>query len=155
MRGMGKHQGPNLLSSPNLGPSPAGGGEQLSTLIPSLASLRSENSWAPGDKDQSLRGVCVQEKGKRMQQLLSWGKEGCPPPPQPPPSDTHTYHKVVDQTSLKKPKKRKEDANRGVPFFPVLLLLLLGGGCIVTPSEQCNYCNVACNNSYSWTNHSY
>lgn len=77
-RGVGREQGPTPVSlSPNTGP--AGGGEQLPALIPSLASLRSENSWAPGDKDQSLRGVCAQEKGKRIQKLLSWGKNECPP----------------------------------------------------------------------------
>lgn len=55
--GRGDSRGPFCSLSPN--PGLAGGGEQLPVLIPSLASPRSENSWAPGDKDQSLRGVCV------------------------------------------------------------------------------------------------
>lgn len=47
--GWGDSRGPLCFLSPN--PGPARGGEQLPALIPSLASLRSENSWAPGDKD--------------------------------------------------------------------------------------------------------
>ena len=82
-------------------------------LIPSLAALRSENSWAPGDKDQSLRGMCVcaQEKGERIQQFLPWGKTECPP------SHTHTHHKVDQTASLEKRRKKEGGCKQKCPFL--------------------------------------
>ena len=82
-------------------------------LIPSLAALRSENSWAPGDKDQSLRGMCVcaQEKGERIQQFLPWGKRECPP------SHTHTHHKVDQTASLEKRRKKEGGCKQKCPFL--------------------------------------
>ena len=91
-------------------------------LIPSLAALRSENSWAPGDKDQSPRGMCVcaQEKGERIQQFLPWGKTECPS------SHTHTHHKVDQTASLEKRRKKEGGCKQKCP----LLFFFIGGGYI-------------------------
>ena len=120
-------------------------------LIPSLAALRSENSWAPGDKDQSFRAVCVcvcvcaQEKGEGIQQFHPWGKRECHP--------SHTHHKVDQTASLEKRRKKEGGCKQKCPF----LFFFIGGGAgyRATPSEQHNCCNVACNNSYSSADHSY
>lgn len=119
MRG-GHREGRGCVALPRPDAGPAGGGEQLPAPAPSLASLRSENSWAPGDKDQSFKGVCAQRRKETEPSSFSLGVRKSAPHFQ------HSHPKVDQPASMEKGKRKEGGCQQRCP---VLFFLWGVGGC--------------------------